>query len=65
MSSSYYLERADAMRAQASREPLLQRRRLHELSAERWEEMARQAQQTERQTAINARSAGSGPITRP
>lgn len=54
MSTSYYFERAAAMRAEAAREPLLQRRRLHEASAERWEEMGRQAEETERQTVINA-----------
>ncbi|GAA0737080.1 MULTISPECIES: hypothetical protein [Sphingomonas] len=54
MSASYYFERAAAMRAEASREQLPQRRRLHEVSAERWDEMGRQAQETERQTAVNA-----------
>lgn len=54
MSSSFYFAQAAAMRAQGHREPLPQRRRLHELSAERWEDMGRQALETERQTVINA-----------
>ncbi|QNO27256.1 hypothetical protein EEB18_021545 [Sphingopyxis sp. OPL5] len=48
MSASYYFERSAAMRAEASREQLPQRRRLHEVSAERWDEMGRQVQETER-----------------
>lgn len=49
---NFYNERAAAERI-AAEESLPQRREQHVRCAERWEEMAQAAQETERRTAIN------------
>ncbi|HEX7783930.1 MAG TPA: hypothetical protein VF509_14075 [Sphingobium sp.] len=51
--ANFYNERAAAERFAAEKEILPQRRQQRARSAERWEEMARSAQETERRTAIN------------
>lgn len=48
-----YYKNAANERLAASRQNLANRRRQHERSAERWEEMARAAAETERRTLIN------------
>jgi hypothetical protein len=50
---NFYNERAAAERIAAEQESLPQRREQHVRCAERWEEMAQAAQETERRTAIN------------
>ena len=54
MNGQYYREMASDARAAADAEPLVRRRAQHELSAERWEEMARAAEETAQRTAVNA-----------
>ncbi|MFT3967767.1 MAG: hypothetical protein QM690_17990 [Sphingobium sp.] len=51
--ATLYRQNAAAQRAAAGKESLPRRRQQHERSAERWEEMARAAEETERRTAIN------------
>lgn len=52
-SSAEYRDLAQASRIAASQEVLPQRRRCHEASAERWEEMATRAAEIERKTVLN------------
>ncbi|MGB3927514.1 MAG: hypothetical protein WBL20_00990 [Sphingobium sp.] len=54
--ADFYHQQAAAERVAAQKEMLPQRRQQHERSAERWEEMARSAEETERRTAINEAS---------
>lgn len=49
-----YRQNAAAERIAASKQNLPHRRQIHERSAERWEEMARAAEETERRAATNA-----------
>lgn len=53
MGAEDYRELATAARAAAASEPLPQRRSRHEQSAERWEEMARQAEDTAERKVTN------------
>lgn len=51
--AAHYNHNAATARLAAENETLPQRRRQHERSAERWEEMARAAEETERRAAAN------------
>ena len=51
--AAHYNHNAATARLAAEIETLPQRRRQHERSAERWEEMARAAEETERRAAAN------------
>ncbi len=51
--AQYYHQQAAAARAAAAIEPLPRRRDQHVRSAERWEEMARLAEETEQRTLVN------------
>lgn len=51
--ANFYNERAAAERIAAEEEILPQRRMQHERAAERWEQMAQSAQETQRRAAIN------------
>ena len=54
--ADFYHQQAAAERIAAQKETLPQRRQQHERSAERWDEMARSAEETERRTAVNEAS---------
>ena len=51
--ADFYHQNAASERLAASKADLPNRRRQHEHSAERWEQMARDAEETERRTLSN------------
>lgn len=51
--AQHYHQQAASARAAAANEVLPRRRDQHVRSAERWEEMARQAEETEQRTLVN------------
>lgn len=53
MNAQEYRRMASAARTAAAAEPLAHRQAQHERCAERWEEMAHAAEDTERRTAVN------------